>query len=408
MRRLILLFVLGLLLPIFSFSASTVYTVETVPNTRLESNLRHVSDPDGFIPADIEHDIDTLLNGLRDKADVFVVALSSIGDASFDVFANELFNYWGIGSSKYDNGVLVLMVEDSHDFRIEPGYGLEAMLTDADCRDIVENTVFPYLRQGKYGEGILECVKRIAEVVGGDVQLTSLKSDMRAEEDERYKYGWGVANIILLIVFGLLLFKHDKGKSIDSATEEKNIARLKSDAKTIGCVGCFFPLTWILLPFFLRAPKKRRLRPRKCTCGNPMHLLSEEEEDRFLSDNQQFEEKINVKQYDVWYCDNCGKVDVYDYIQNKARSYSVCPECGCRAGKKTKTETIIKPSYYSTGKGCDWYDCEKCGHTFKVFFTIPMLVNSSSSSGSSHSGSSHSGGSFGGGRSGGGGYSGKW
>ena len=76
------------------------WTVRTVPNTRLESNDIHVSDPDGFLSDSAEMNINTALCAIRDKADVFVVTLASIGDAEPRPFATELFNYWGIGDAE--------------------------------------------------------------------------------------------------------------------------------------------------------------------------------------------------------------------------------------------------------------------------------------------------------------------
>lgn len=73
--------------------AQAVWTVRSVPNTRLESDLIHVSDPDGILSDSCEQLINTALDAIRDQADVFIVALNSIGDADIDVFANELFNY---------------------------------------------------------------------------------------------------------------------------------------------------------------------------------------------------------------------------------------------------------------------------------------------------------------------------
>lgn len=105
-----------------SFAKDT-WTVKTVPNTRLQSNNIHVSDPDGYLSASAESNINAALCAIRNKADVFVVALSSIGRANSKHFATELFNYWGIGDAKADNGVLLLFIEDQHKLEFETGYG---------------------------------------------------------------------------------------------------------------------------------------------------------------------------------------------------------------------------------------------------------------------------------------------
>ena len=103
----------------FSAMSQTAWTVETVPNTRLQGNDIHVSDPDGFLSDSAEMRINTALCAIRDKADVFLVTLASIGDAESKPFATELFNYWGIGDAETDNGVLLLFVEDQHSLEFE-------------------------------------------------------------------------------------------------------------------------------------------------------------------------------------------------------------------------------------------------------------------------------------------------
>ena len=91
--------------------AQREWTVKTVPNTRLESNDIHVSDPDDFLSDSAEMRINTALCAIRDKADVFLVTLASIGDAEPRPFATELLNYWGIGDAEANNGVLLLFVK---------------------------------------------------------------------------------------------------------------------------------------------------------------------------------------------------------------------------------------------------------------------------------------------------------
>ena len=101
MKRFALLLILFSL--VFNAMADGPWTVRSVPNTRLNGNDIHVSDPDGYLSDSVEMTINTALNAIRDKADVFVVTLTSIGDADPKHFATELFNYWGIGHRRCRN-----------------------------------------------------------------------------------------------------------------------------------------------------------------------------------------------------------------------------------------------------------------------------------------------------------------
>ena len=193
-RTLLLLFALWVSL---TTSAQTLWTVETVPNTRLESNDIHVSDPDGFLSDSTEMTINTALCAIRDKADVFLVTLASIGDAESKSFATELFNYWGIGD-------LLLFVEDQHAMEFETGYGAEATLTDAKCHRIFTNTIVPFFRAGDYEGGLCAGVAEIVEVYGGEIPMglkTTLPSGgYEGEEEitEDFSFIFGLFALLML------------------------------------------------------------------------------------------------------------------------------------------------------------------------------------------------------------------
>ena len=57
---------------------------------------------------------------------------------------------WRIGRAGKDNGVLLLLVEHDRKARIEVGYGLEAVLTDAASRLIILNEIEPAMQEGDF------------------------------------------------------------------------------------------------------------------------------------------------------------------------------------------------------------------------------------------------------------------
>ena len=73
----------------------------------------------------------------------------------------------------------------------------------------------------------------------------------------------------------------------------------------------------------------------------------------------------------------------------------------------TKNETLVSPTYDSSGKGQKTYTCKACNHVKKETYTIAKLTRSSSS-GSGGSGGGGGGSSWGGGSSGGGGGGSSW
>jgi len=69
-------------------------------------------------------------------------------------FATALFEDWGIGAATADNGVLVLLVVEPGRIEIEPGYGLETMLTDGWLGTMQVETMLPHLERGEFGAGL--------------------------------------------------------------------------------------------------------------------------------------------------------------------------------------------------------------------------------------------------------------
>lgn len=211
MKRLLLLI---LLIPLVFCACDRpeVWTVKTVPNTRLQNNAIHVSDPDNFLSDSAERSINTALSAIRDKADVFVVTLASIGDAEPKHFATELFNDWGVGNAATNNGVLLLFVEDQHALEIEIGYGMEEVLTDAKCERIFNKVIKPCFVDGEYEKGLCTGVAAIVSTLGCEVPdgLLSLVGDQsfignaaafdKDDEEGKIPVVWSVLGLLALVL----------------------------------------------------------------------------------------------------------------------------------------------------------------------------------------------------------------
>lgn len=212
MKRVVLLLLalFGVMLVQNSF-AQGYWKVRTVPNTRLQGNEIHVSDPDGYLSDSAESYINAALSAIREQADVFVVTLYSIGDEEPKHFATALFNYWGIGDAETDNGVLLLFVEDQRALEFETGYGAEATLTDATCARIFNHTIVPYFKAGDYESGLCAGVIDIVEVYDGAVPM-GLRAMTPITETEDYSDDYDGADdmstgeaLLVLVFLGLLI-----------------------------------------------------------------------------------------------------------------------------------------------------------------------------------------------------------
>lgn len=278
MKRFSLL--LFLLLMAFVAMAQKAWTVQSVPNTRLENNAIHVSDPDDYLSDSAERVINTALGSVRDKADVFLVTLTSIGEAEPKHFATRLLNHWGIGDAETDNGVLLLFVEDQHALEFETGYGIEEVLTDARCERIFTKTIVPYFKAGDYEGGLCAGVADIVSTFGGEVPdaLAAFALPNQEEWDGNggessslFELSSHTVNIILIVLFALLVLfplpifiyarsttlKRLKVIETPKMEEEDGVCYIKRDSEPTekkGCMtGCwaFYFLFWLALFAFV-------------------------------------------------------------------------------------------------------------------------------------------------------------
>ncbi len=92
-----------------------------------------------------------------------VVTLASLQGYEIEEFGYQLGRNWGIGEARKDTGVLLIVAPNERQVRIEVGYGLEPVLTDALCTRILRDQVLPHFREGRMTEGVMAGAEAIIE-----------------------------------------------------------------------------------------------------------------------------------------------------------------------------------------------------------------------------------------------------
>lgn len=72
---------------------------------------------------------------------------------------------WGIGAKDKDDGALLIVAPNDRKLRIEVGYGLEGILTDALSSRIIRNAITPRFKAGDYAGGINAGVDEIGTLL---------------------------------------------------------------------------------------------------------------------------------------------------------------------------------------------------------------------------------------------------
>ncbi len=413
------------------------YDVAALPSPRSQNTWVH--DGAGVV-VDRAVDIDKILDALeRDTgAEVAVATVPSIGDEVPKEFATALFNAWGVGKEGKDNGVLVLHVIDQRRVEIETGYGVEATLTDGRCKRIIDEVTIPYFKAGSFADGHYETVRAIDRGLRNGGELGALAAQFEREpgvhktpipetsamtsvpqaSGVEFPAGSVVFALCILMWLGfvaLLAVVFDPyvaGKVfywlglIEYAAAffcafglGRAVGTLPVATLGVGALGIFAAFWW----------RKRfkgwlRQRPRKCAeCKSKiLKPLDDVAEDEHLEKGQVVEESVGSADYDVWYCGSCGWHRVDSHLVRS--SHSRCPTCTYKT-LSTTSQTMVAPTYSSSGRAKLTTQCRNCGHASTSYTTLAQLQHTTSSSGGSSSGG---GSSFGGGSSGGGGAGGSY
>lgn len=83
-----------------------------------------------------------------------VVTVPSLGGYEISDYGYQLGRAWGIGQKTLNNGILFIVAPNEHKVRIEVGYGLEPIVTDAFSSVVIQTQVLPHFRQGDFNGGV--------------------------------------------------------------------------------------------------------------------------------------------------------------------------------------------------------------------------------------------------------------
>lgn len=150
-----------------------------------------------------------LNNKLRSYQDstsnqIVVLIIASLEGNSIEEVANEIFKSNLIGTKKHNNGVLILLAKNDKQIRIEVGYGLESRLTDATSSSIIRNEIIPFLKDGKYYDGIDAGVNAIFKAIQGEY----INDDL--SEENKFNLRTLIILLILVIIFSNFFKRSNK------------------------------------------------------------------------------------------------------------------------------------------------------------------------------------------------------
>nr|WP_246207176.1 TPM domain-containing protein [Methylocystis heyeri] len=146
-----------------------------------------VTDQAGILSQPVKTALEDKLKNLEDKSSIqlVVATVRSLQGSDIEAYANGLFRAWKLGLAKKNNGVLFLVAPNDRKMRIEVGYGLEGVLTDAVSSVIIRAAVAPRFKAGDFDGGVERGVDAIIEVLSTDTSEWTRRAASHSASDEQ-------------------------------------------------------------------------------------------------------------------------------------------------------------------------------------------------------------------------------
>ncbi|HLD34150.1 MAG TPA: TPM domain-containing protein, partial [Candidatus Nanoarchaeia archaeon] len=156
--------------------------------------VNYVSDYANAITPEFEAQINELAASIEDNTtvEVAVLTIPSLKGQNIESLAIEVFQDWGIGKKDVNNGLLLVIAVDDRAWRVEVGYGLEPVITDAMAGRFGREILVPNFQAGEYGKGVLEFVQRVHATIKGEPEVVS-------QSQQLPESGWAMPLLFLFV-----------------------------------------------------------------------------------------------------------------------------------------------------------------------------------------------------------------
>ena len=186
---------------LFTLTSSVLFSLD-VP--KLKSA---VNDYANIINSKDEEKLEALLRDVEAKtsSQVALLTISSLQGENLEDYSLRVAQTWKLGQKEFDNGVLLLVALNEKKIRIEVGYGLESIITDAKSGYIIRNYIVPGFKKGDYTGGITNGLLAISGLVTEEFEITDeqlAKYNQQQKSGKRKQIPFGLIVFLFMFVFG--------------------------------------------------------------------------------------------------------------------------------------------------------------------------------------------------------------
>lgn len=130
----------------------------------------YVTDEAGLLTAQQIASLNQTLSDYEQRTSnqIVILTVKSLDGRDIESYSIAVAEAWKPGQKGKDNGAMLVIAPNERKMRIEVGYGLEGVLTDAKSAQIIRHTLAPHFRTGDYYGGIAGAVAAMEAVIGGE------------------------------------------------------------------------------------------------------------------------------------------------------------------------------------------------------------------------------------------------
>lgn len=111
------------------------------------------------------------------SVEIAVVTIESLNGIPKEEYSIALANKWGVGKKGKDNGIVILIAKQEHEYRIEIGSGLEGTINDAKAGRIARQVLVPNFKRGEYGKGTFETILAVKGLLENNADVVAKYSE---------------------------------------------------------------------------------------------------------------------------------------------------------------------------------------------------------------------------------------
>jgi uncharacterized protein len=177
-----------------------------------------VTDEAGMLTPDQRQRLESQLADYekRSGSQIAVLLVKSTEPEAIEQYGIRVTDAWKLGRKGVDDGVLLLVARDNpkalRRLRIEAGRGVQGVLTDAQSKRILQDTIAPYFRQNDYYGGLAAGVTAIASLLDQEKFPAPKAAPAPQAATQDNGNGPGVIVSLFIIMVGVVLVRSMFGR----------------------------------------------------------------------------------------------------------------------------------------------------------------------------------------------------